>query len=76
MAITEDPVPNSGQELQSFDVPTQEPTRVFHQAERWNHPRSNILKTAATYWSFLVMGMNDAAYGVSCFTTCRLIDHY
>ncbi|KAB8071885.1 major facilitator superfamily domain-containing protein [Aspergillus leporis] len=67
MAITEDPVPNSGQELQSFDVPTQEPTRVFHQAERWNHPRSNILKTAATYWSFLVMGMNDAAYGLESY---------
>jgi hypothetical protein len=33
--------------------------------ERWNHPRSNILKTLATFWSFLVMGANDSAYGVS-----------
>lgn len=33
--------------------------------EQWNHPRSNILKTLATFWSFLVMGANDSAYGVS-----------
>lgn len=32
--------------------------------EKWNHPRSNILKTLATFWSFLVMGANDSAYGV------------
>ncbi|KAF7589565.1 hypothetical protein BBP40_004144 [Aspergillus hancockii] len=63
MAITEDPRPNSGPELQSFEGSTEEPPQIFHQAERWNHPRSNILKIAATYWSFLVMGMNDAAYG-------------
>ncbi|KAL2832503.1 major facilitator superfamily domain-containing protein [Aspergillus cavernicola] len=31
--------------------------------ERWNHPRSNIVKTFATFWAFLVMGANDAAYG-------------
>ncbi|KAL2866925.1 putative MFS transporter [Aspergillus lucknowensis] len=31
--------------------------------ERWNHPRSNIAKTLATFWAFLVMGANDAAYG-------------
>ncbi|CAG7957063.1 unnamed protein product [Penicillium salamii] len=31
--------------------------------EQWNHPRSNILKTLATFWSFLVMGANDSAYG-------------
>ncbi|RDW67236.1 putative MFS transporter [Aspergillus mulundensis] len=31
--------------------------------ERWNYPRSNIVKTAATFWAFLVMGANDSAYG-------------
>jgi hypothetical protein len=35
--------------------------------ERWNQSRSNVLKTLATFWSFLVMGANDAAYGVSLF---------
>ncbi|KAI9375586.1 major facilitator superfamily domain-containing protein [Aspergillus egyptiacus] len=33
------------------------------QLERWNHPRSNIFKTLATFWAFLVMGANDSAYG-------------
>lgn len=32
--------------------------------EKWNHPRSNIAKTLATFWSFLIMGANDSAYGV------------
>lgn len=43
----------------------EEPQQVFQQAERWNYPRSNTWKTLATFWSFLVMGMNDSAYGVS-----------
>ncbi|CEL02309.1 hypothetical protein ASPCAL03480 [Aspergillus calidoustus] len=33
------------------------------QVERWNYPRSNIYKTLATFWAFLVMGANDSAYG-------------
>lgn len=32
--------------------------------ERWNSP-GNTAKTMATFWAFLVMGANDAAYGVS-----------
>ncbi|KAJ6086716.1 hypothetical protein N7467_005630 [Penicillium canescens] len=32
--------------------------------EKWNHPRTNIIKTLATFWSFLVMGANDSAYGL------------
>ncbi|KAE8352292.1 major facilitator superfamily domain-containing protein [Aspergillus coremiiformis] len=36
---------------------------ISPETERWNHPRSNMLKTMATFWSFLVMGANDAAYG-------------
>ncbi|KAJ5963202.1 Major facilitator superfamily domain general substrate transporter [Penicillium vulpinum] len=31
--------------------------------EKWNQPRVNIHRTFATFWSFLVMGANDAAYG-------------
>jgi hypothetical protein len=41
------------------------PGNVFPAMERWNHPKSNIYKIAATFWAFLVMGANDAAYGVS-----------
>ena len=32
--------------------------------EKWNAPRSNLLRTLAAFWSFIVMGSNDAAYGV------------
>ncbi|KAL2801916.1 major facilitator superfamily domain-containing protein [Aspergillus granulosus] len=34
-----------------------------HEVERWNYPRSNVYKTFATFWAFLVMGANDSAYG-------------
>lgn len=37
----------------------------FPLLEKWNQPRVNIHRTLATFWSFLVMGANDAAYGVS-----------
>ncbi|KAJ5124902.1 uncharacterized protein N7515_008727 [Penicillium bovifimosum] len=33
----------------------------------WNHPRSNIAKTLATFWSFLIMGANDSAYGLETY---------
>ncbi|KAI0390231.1 hypothetical protein F5Y17DRAFT_79848 [Xylariaceae sp. FL0594] len=35
--------------------------------ERWNRPRTNIPRVGACFYSFLVMGANDAAYGV-CFS--------
>ncbi|KAF4465634.1 tetracycline resistance [Fusarium albosuccineum] len=31
--------------------------------ESWKHPRSNVFKTGATFWSLLTSGANDAAYG-------------
>lgn len=33
--------------------------------DSWNNPRSNIYRIGASYWSLLVTGANDAAYGVS-----------
>jgi hypothetical protein len=33
--------------------------------EQWNTPRINIYRYFATIYSFIIMGMNDAAYGVS-----------
>jgi hypothetical protein len=33
--------------------------------ERWNSPKVNMWRTFAAFWSFVVMGSNDAAYGVS-----------
>ncbi|KAG6013515.1 hypothetical protein E4U54_006640 [Claviceps lovelessii] len=33
-------------------------------AERWNDPSGNMARVAATFLTFLVMGANDAAYGL------------
>jgi hypothetical protein len=37
----------------------------FPALEKWNQSRGNICRSLSTFWSFLVMGANDAAYGVS-----------
>lgn len=39
------------------------PTTVSHTVERWNQSRVNMCRVFAAFWSLLVMGMNDAAYG-------------
>jgi hypothetical protein len=44
-----------------MDLPS--PTTQPEKIERWNHPQSNLFKTMAAFWSFVVMGSNDAAYG-------------
>jgi hypothetical protein len=33
--------------------------------EIWNKPRINMWRYFATLYTFVIMGMNDAAYGVS-----------
>ena len=33
--------------------------------QTWNHPSVNFWRTCAAFWCFIVMGANDAAYGVS-----------
>ncbi|KAL6706524.1 hypothetical protein ACN47E_005463 [Coniothyrium glycines] len=38
-------------------------TQAAAKLERWNAPRSNLSRTMAAFWSFVVMGSNDAAYG-------------
>ena len=39
-------------------------TQAAEKLERWNTPRVNFWRTMAAFWSFVVMGSNDAAYGV------------
>ncbi|KAI9728211.1 MAG: hypothetical protein M1828_004672 [Chrysothrix sp. TS-e1954] len=40
------------------------PNKVTVEAvPRWNQPRGNLYRTLAAFWAFLMMGMNDAAYG-------------
>lgn len=38
-------------------------TQAPEKHERWNTPRTNLYRTLAAFWSFVVMGSNDAAYG-------------
>lgn len=40
------------------------PTPAMPAAEKWNQSRSHIYRVAATFFCFMVMGANDAAYGV------------
>lgn len=46
---------------ESLPSPTTEADEVL---ERWNSPRRNMYRTFACFWGFVLMGMNDAAYGV------------
>lgn len=52
-SVNNDPVEN-------LPSPT---TAAVAKLERWNAPRSNLWRTLAAFWSFVVMGSNDAAYG-------------
>lgn len=40
------------------------PDTAVAAVEKWNSSTTNVLRICATYWAFLVMGANDAAYGV------------
>ena len=50
------------------------PSVAFEELPRWNYPKINMYRTFATFWSFIVMGANDAAYGVG--QTLRLNIEY
>lgn len=39
------------------------PTTATEKRQRWNNPRVNMWRTFAAFWSFFIMGANDAAYG-------------
>ena len=41
-----------------------QPSTTVSIVERWNNPKANIYRTAATLFAFVIMGANDAAYGV------------
>lgn len=46
--------------IESLPSPT---TQAAERLERWNQSRTNVYRTFAAFWSFVVMGSNDAAYG-------------
>lgn len=38
-------------------------TAVAEPLESWNQSRTNMYRIFATFWSFVIMGLNDASYG-------------
>jgi hypothetical protein len=41
------------------------PREAVEALQRWNSSPMNKYRVFATFWSFLVVGMNDGSYGVS-----------
>ncbi|KAJ5609986.1 Major facilitator superfamily domain general substrate transporter [Penicillium lagena] len=39
----------------------------FPALEKWNQSRGNACRSLCTFWSFLVMGANDSAYGLETY---------
>ena len=39
------------------------PTHAVDALQKWNQSKSNIFKTMSTFFGFIIMGANDAAYG-------------
>ena len=39
------------------------PTTSTPQLQKWNSPSINMWRCFATFWSFIILGANDAAYG-------------
>ncbi|KAK3068943.1 hypothetical protein LTR53_013101 [Teratosphaeriaceae sp. CCFEE 6253] len=52
--------PNYADRNETLPSPTTAPDEAV---EVWNKPGINIYRVSATFWSFLIMGANDASYG-------------
>lgn len=52
-----------GTERDDFELPP--PSTAVSQLQKWNFPRINMWRVFATFYSFIILGLNDAAYGVS-----------
>lgn len=70
----------TGRRLGSINIPDEpqgedrneslpSPTTATQTVQRWNQSKVNVARTFAAFWSFVIMGANDAAYGVSTFST-------
>ncbi|GAW14199.1 hypothetical protein ANO14919_035960 [Xylariales sp. No.14919] len=54
---------SSDEEKQVDDSSPPTPLTATEVKEKWNYPRANIQRVSACFYSFIVMGANDAAYG-------------
>jgi hypothetical protein len=53
-------------DVENVREPATPPSTAVNALQKWNHPRSNMSRVFACFWSFLVVGMNDGSYGVCC----------
>jgi len=61
VSLENDPTSISNNPIKSgiIETPETEPEEL----EKWNSPSINMYRYFATIYSFIIMGMNDAAYG-------------
>ena len=45
------------------------PSTAANVVQQWNHPRSNMWRVFAAFFSMVVSGLNDASYGVHDMST-------
>jgi hypothetical protein len=67
-------IPEREPDLETLSAESQHqpPAVVAHALEQWNEPSVNVSRVFATFWSFVIMGANDAAYGVSSIFKIRI----
>ncbi|KAI8955356.1 major facilitator superfamily domain-containing protein [Xylaria longipes] len=58
---------STDEEKQDMDGAPPMPPSGTDVKERWNYPRTNTRRVGACFYSFLVMGANDSAYGLQEF---------
>lgn len=51
------------EEVDFATLPSPTTANTTPQLQRWNYPRINLWRILATFWSFIILGANDAAYG-------------
>lgn len=44
------------------------PESAVEALQRWNSPRINMYRVFSAYFSFLIIGLNDGAYGVRLYS--------
>jgi hypothetical protein len=55
----------SGETVEDSNEEAEDSTNEVNKLEQWNHPRINMYRYLTTLFCLILMGMNDAAYGVS-----------
>lgn len=63
-SVEQGPKQSENLRIQDASETHQSPASPVQRQERWNHPRTNIARISVCFYGFVIMGANDAAYGV------------